>query len=509
MEMDILSGLERFAMEIKTRIFFLWMALPVAALAATGNDLQLVEALKNQDTAMARSLLNQHVNVNTPEPDGATALAWAAHWNNVEIADLLIRAGAKVNVVNTFGVTPLWEACNNRSAAMVEKLVQAGGNPNAILPGTGETVLMRCARTGDLAAVNSLLAHGANLDGRENNKGQTALMWALEQRHLDVARALIEHGANVHAKTKDGFSPLLFAARQGEVEEARLLLDKGAEVNQVTPSGLTPLLVATDSGHEQLAILLVEKGADVKAADPDGFTALHYALRMGISILSYVNRGSGYPYSEKYLLRPNTTRLISVLLDHGADPNARIQKGTKLSANIAPGGGQTEVGLAGATPFLLAAATADIPTLRTLMAKGADPNLGTYDGVTPLLAAAGVGRNGRLARNKEEQKQSIAVIQMMLDMGSDINASNHDGLTAMHGAAFSGANDVVTFLAEKGAKLDLKDRYGQTPLSRTEADPNGLIDNHWRVGHRDTAELLRKLGGDPFSQREPGQDAKP
>jgi ankyrin repeat protein len=490
--------------------WYMAVLVPAAGLNAWGSDLRLVEAVKNKDAAAVRSLLNQHVDVNAAQADGATALAWAAHWDNLETADLLIRAGANVNAANSFGITPLWEACNNRSASMVETLAKADGNPNATLPGTGETVLMRCARTGNVSAVNLLLAHGADVNGKENKKGQTALMWALEERHLEVARELIEHGADVRAKTKDGFSPLLFAARQGELEPARLLADKGADVNEITPGGLTPLLVAADSGHEQLAIFLVQKGANVNATDPDGLTALHYSLRMGISILSFVGRGNGYPYSEKYLFRPNMTQLINVLLEHGANPNARIVKGTKLSANIAPGGGVTEVALAGATPFLLAAATGDIATMRTLMTKGADPKLGTNDGLTPLLAAAGVGRNGRLVRSKEEQKQSNSVIQMMLELDADINVSNQDGLTAMHGAAFSGANDVVTFLAEKGARLDAKDRYGQTPLSRAEADPNGLIDNHWRIGHRDTAELLRKLGGDPLaSNPEQAPNAKP
>jgi ankyrin repeat protein len=458
----------------------------------------VVEAVKDKNAAAVRSLLSQHADVNIPLADGSTALAWAAHWDDPETADVLIRAGAKVNAANNFGVTPLWEACNNRSAAMVEKLVKAGGDPNAALPGTGETVLMRCARTGNADAVRSLLAHGANVKGSENKKGQTALMWALEQRHVDSARLLIEYGADVHATTTSGFTPLLFAARQGELEQAKLLLEKGADINEVTPGGLTPLLVAADSGHEELAIFLIEKGANVNAADPDRLTSLHYALRMGISILTFVNRGNGYPFSERYLFRPNMTRLINVLLEHGADPNARIARGTKLSANIAPGGGVTELGLAGATPFLLAAATVDIAVMRSLLAKGADPRLGTNDGVTPVMAAAGVGRNGRLARTKAEQAQSIDVIKLMLELGADINASNNDGLTAMHGAAFSGANDVVTFLAKNGARLDAKDRYGQTPLSRTEGDPNGLIDNHWRIGHRDTAELLRKLGGDPL-----------
>ena len=489
-------------MGIKVKALSWWMAplLSVASLAAPSSGLRLVEAVENKDTAVVRSLLNQHVDVNTPQEDGATALAWAAHWDDLEIAELLIRAGAKVSAANKYGVTPLWEACNNRSGAIVELLAKAGADPNATLLGTGETALMRCVRTGNVDTVKSLLAHGADVNVKENQKGQTALMWALEGRHPEISRALIEHGADVYAKSKGGFTPLLFAARQGDLDSARLLLERGTNVNETTPDGLNPLLVATDSGHGALAIFLVEKGANVNAADPDGLTAMHCALRMGISILSFVGRGNGYPYSESYLFRPNMPELVKALLEHGANPNARIVKGTKLSANISPGGGVTELGLAGATPFLLAAATSDVGMMRTLLAKGADPKLGTNDGVTPLMAAAGVGRSARLGRNKEGQRQSVEAIKLMLELGADINASNDDGLTALHGAAYSGANDVIQFLVDKGANLLLKDKYGQTPLSRAEGDPNGLVDNHWRVGHRDTAELLRKLGGDPLAK---------
>src|SRR5215467_1894803 len=213
----------------------------VSLLTAAG-DTSLAEAVKAQDNAAIRSLLSRRPDVNTPQADGSTALAWAAHWDDLETAGLLIRAGAKVSSANHYGVTPLWEACNNRSAAMVKILAEAGGDASATLPGTGETVLMRCARTGNAAGVQSLLTHGAKVNAKENNKGQTALMWALEERHPDVAQILIEYGADVHAKTSGGFSPLLFAARQGELVEASLLLEKGAEINEITPSGLTPLL---------------------------------------------------------------------------------------------------------------------------------------------------------------------------------------------------------------------------------------------------------------------------
>src|ERR1700726_4804403 len=116
-------------MSVKVRKLGIWWVGPLlsmAAFAGTASDFRLVDAAKNRDHEAVRSLLKQHVDVNTPQADGATALAWAAHWNDVETADLLIRAGANVNAANSYGVTPLWEACNNGNAAMVEKLAQAG-----------------------------------------------------------------------------------------------------------------------------------------------------------------------------------------------------------------------------------------------------------------------------------------------------------------------------------------------------------------------------------------------
>ena len=151
------------------------------------------------------------------------------------MAELLIHAGANVNAANDYGVTPLWEACNNASATMVERLSKAGANPNVTLPGTGETPLIRCAGTGNADAIKSLIAHGADVNVKEPRKGQTALMWAIEQRHPEAARALIEHGADVGAHSKSGFTPLMFAARQGDIDTAKLLLEKKADINAVWP----------------------------------------------------------------------------------------------------------------------------------------------------------------------------------------------------------------------------------------------------------------------------------
>ena len=480
--------------------------LSIASVAAAGSDLRLVDAARTKDAEAVRSLLKQHADVNTAEPDGTTALAWAAHWDDVGTAELLVRAGANVNAANDLGVTPLWLACSNASAGLVEILVNAGAATNSTQL-AGETALMRCARTGNVAAVQALLAHGANVNATHPQRGQTALMWALEERHPETARILIEHGADIHAHSKNGFTPLLYAARQGDLESASLLVEKGADVNEPAPGGLTALLVAADSGREALAIFLLEKGANPDAADPDGLTALHYSMRKGISILrGVVHDGLGADID--YLLRPNMAELVKSLLDHGANPNARIKADLiRLRYHDLP-----QLGLSGATPFLLAAATGDVGIMKTLLAKGADPKLATNDNTTPLMVAAGVGH--REDRPKDEEKGALEAVKLMVELGADVNAANRslpttspfhqvsesDGLTAMHGAAYTGANEIIQFLAEKGAKLDAEDRFGQTPLSIAEGDPNVLMDDHEVSAHPASAALIRKLGGDPAAR---------
>src|ERR1700739_1413763 len=111
----------------KIKKIAIWCGVPllsIAAFAATGSDLRLVDAAKNRDHEAVRSLLKQHVDVNTPQPDGATALAWAAHWDDMETADLLIRAGANVNAANDYGITPLWLACTNGRAPMIARMLE-------------------------------------------------------------------------------------------------------------------------------------------------------------------------------------------------------------------------------------------------------------------------------------------------------------------------------------------------------------------------------------------------
>ena len=466
-----------------------WMAvlLSVGSLAAAG-DLRLVEAVEERDQEAVHSLLRERADVNAAQADGATALHWAAHWDDPETAELLIRAGADVNAANDYGVTPLWLACTNGNAAIAGKLLEAGANPNAALP-TGETVLMMCARAGNAEAVNALLVHGADVNAAETRRGQTALMRAVAQKQPEAAKTLIEHGADVHARSNGGFTSLLFAAQQGDLESARILLATGANVNEATPDGMCVLLLASASGHEALSIFLLEEGADPNAVDAYGATALHYAVMKGIASMSGVSLAN----YVSHLFRPSMPELVKALLAHGANPNARLVDGPRLA-------GRSLREAIGATPFLLAAAANDVSVMRILAENGADPLLATKGKLTPLAAAAGVGRVQDFT--EAEEHNALEAVKLALDLGADVNAANDTSRTALHGAANLGGNAIIQFLADQGANLDVRDTYQQTPLSIASGvhlpwTPKG--EELGEVIRKETADLLLQLGATPLT----------
>ena len=464
--------------------------LSVRPLSAAGNDLRLLEAVKNKDKASARALLKQHAEVNAAEADGTTAVAWAAHWDDLETTDLLIRAGANVNAANDYGVTPLWLACTNGNAAMVDSLLKAGANPNAALARTGATPLMRCARTGNVAAVKSIVFHEAKVNTQETWRGQNALMWAAAAKHPAAVQTLIEHGADVHARSKSGFTPLLFAAQQGDVDTARILLAAGADVNESTPLDGSALVVAAASGHEAFALFLLEKGADPNAADAYGITALHYTVQKGLA------PAAGLEYNRSFRPPPPTMpELAKALLAHGANPNAKIVKDFSQHSKSPL---FERMSLIDATPFLLAAISQDAEIMRALAAKGADPKLAAKGNITPLMGAAGVVWGPDEELTEQQEKNALEAVKVAVELGNNINAKNKNGRTALHGAAYMGANSIIEYLVAKGAMIDAKDRNGQTPWGIAEGivpeDANG---DDGSVVHKASAALLLKLGADP------------
>jgi len=483
-------------MDLKTKGWFGWALLGAIGFAASAQDLRLVDAVKNRDRTAVRSLMEQHVNVNAAQPDGTTALAWASNRDDLEIADLLIRAGAKANLANEYGATPLSLACTNRSAGMVERLLKAGADPNAAL-WTGETPVMVCARTGNVETVKLLLSHGADPNAKETQQGQTALMRAVAEKHSEVAQALIDGGADVSGRSKGGFTALLFAGQQGDIASARILLAAGADVNATTPKNGTALVVAAASGREEFAIFLLEHEADPNAADAYGLTALHYALPRGIAGIDSVSI-IFRPYAE---VPPNLPKLVKALLAHGANPNVQIAKDFPPYSR-SPYALQTR--LVGVTPFLLAAAAADVDLMRVLLAGGADPHIKAKDGATALMMAGGVGRIDDRETN-QDYANALEAAKLALMLGDDINAANGRGRTALHGAAGIGANELIQFLVAKGANLNTKDRGGYSPLAIAAGRAPRGGDSASKI-YEGTMALLLKLGSQPLGPPRPPAD---
>ena len=422
----------------------------------------LADAVEKSDRTAIRVLLKKRADVNAPQVDGMTALHWAAYLDDLEIARLLMKAGADVKATNRYGITPLSLSCMNGNSDLVELLLASGADPNKTLRG-GETALMTAARTGKAGPVKALLARGAKVDAKER-RGQTALMWGAAEGHAEVVELLLKAGADFHTALPDsGFTPLFFAVREGRTEAARVLLKAGADVNETMQprrisgkgprKGTSPLILAVENGHFDLAVMLLEAGANPND-QRSGFTALH--------VLTWVrkpNRGDGDDGDPAPIGSGNLSSLqfVRKLVAHGADVNARLETGKS---------GKGILTRKGATPFLLAAVTADGAYMRLLVELGADPLLPNAENCTPLMAAAGVGT---LAPTEEAgtEPEVLEAVELALALGADINAVDDNGETAVHGAAYKSLPKVVQLLAEKGANIEIwnrKNKWGWTPL---------------------------------------------
>ncbi|HMF60335.1 MAG TPA: ankyrin repeat domain-containing protein [Vicinamibacterales bacterium] len=442
------------------------MLLATVALHGAGSSALLADAAEKMERSKIRALLKQRIDVNTPQADGMTALHWATYQDDVELVTLLVRAGANVQAANRYGVTPLSLACTNGDGAMVEMLLKAGADPNAALPG-GETPLMTAARTGAVASVKALVSRGANVDSKDERRGQTALMWAAAEGHADVVQALIDADADFATRVPSGFTPLLFAVREGRIDVLRVLLKAGANVNEtipadagrrrgyggrLPPAGASALLLAVTNGHFELAAQLLDAGANPNA-DLPGYTVLHAitAVRKpGIGDNDPPPEGSG---------NMTSLELVKKLAAQGANLNARMTKKPSLN--------NTRLNEIGATPYLLAALTADAELMKTLVTLGANPLLPNADNSTPLMAAAGLATRSP-GEDAGTESEVLEAVQVALDLGADVNAVDNNGETAMHAAAYKNLPKVVKFLAAKGASIDLwnrNDKFGWTPLA--------------------------------------------
>ena len=443
-------------------------ALPVLLTAAVKSE--VADAAMHRNKSAVRALVQQNADVNAPQADGTTALDWAVEADDLELTDLLIRAGAHVSAANQAGATPLLLATINGNATLIERLIAGGADPNAPLTKSADTALMMASRTGKIEALKVLLDHGAQVNVKETWGGTTPLMWAISERHSDVAKLLIDHGADVNAKSNfvpsasgRGFegttpvaakpnqdiqefasgllTPLMFAAREDDLDSARLLIKAGADVNAAGGDGKDALGLALFNGSYDVASLLIDSHAHVNQADAQRFTPLFWAVDR-----RNMETAPNFPW----MVTADPLLLIKKLLYAGANPNALINSTPR--AHMREGSPR----IVFATALMRAAFSGDIELVKLLLAHGANPRVQSSDKETSLMAACGTGFiNGY---NKQRTPaERLEVVKLLIELGEDVNAADSYGITPLMVAANLGDVAIVQYLVDKGADLAAHD----------------------------------------------------
>lgn len=438
-------------------ILSLWFLMHVCALAAG-----LPDTVEKQDWPRMAALLAAKSDANATQADGATALHWAAYHDQADAVKKLLAAGAKAEAANRYGITALLLACQNGNEDIVKALLEAGANVNATQRG-GETALMIATRTGKAGVVKALLDKGAKIEAQDRT-GQTALMWTAAAGHAEVIPLLIESGADLKHRLKSGFTALLFAAREGKSAAVKSLLAAGADPKdaivaengakgRAAPNGTSGVLLAAENGHFDLAMDLVKAGADPNDMR-SGSTVLHTLTNVRKPPRGDDEAGQPPPETTGTL---SSLDFIRAIIAAGADVNRQLTAAAK---------GMGLIDYQGATPFLLACKTADLPMMKLLIELGADPKTPNHRNTTPLMAAAGLACS---AADEEPgtEDECVAACEYLIGLGADVNAVDENGQTAMHGAAYKNLPKVAKLLAARGAKIEVwnqKNNKGWTPL---------------------------------------------
>lgn len=516
---------------------FLPLLISGLILPALAGAQELAALIRDGDREAALAAIRGGADVNARQADGSSPLLWAVYKVDRELTQELLRRGADPDLRNAFGAAPLYEAIDLQDLALVNLLLESGADPD-LADEDSQTPLMLAARAGSLPIVATLLQAGAKVNVREKLREQSALMWAIAANSAPMVDLLISHGAEVDVRAAStdwgnqitsepraqyrntgGLTPLLFATRFGCLECARSIVKAGADIDRPTPEGVTPLMNAIDNNNFAVANFLLDAGANPHLQDWWGRTALYLAVDMRTrgggarvaapeAAAAFDAPGAQVSAVARDPARGNALQVMGRLLELGVDPNPQLNMHRPFRGRFTD-----DLITTGCTPLLRAALSQDREAVQLLLRHKALPDLPNVMGVTPLMAAAGIGflvgasggGQGPIAggpRNDDaNQSNAIAVIGMLIEAGADVNAritdtssrtaliarpssmTNREGQTALFGAIGNGVNPerpdgrswprVVQYLIDSGARLDIRDAAGKTILDALQGQAGG------------------------------------
>ena len=486
------------------------LVLFFAATATAQAQSALADRIQAGDRAAALAMIARGVEINQTQPDGTTPLHWAVYRVDRELVAALLKKGARAHVVNKYGASPLAEAVRIANLEMTGMLLEAGADAN-VANEDGQTALMLAARTGNVGVARLLVQHGADVNKRESYRDQSAVMWAAAQGHADMVAFLVSQKADLTVQAQDnewmtqisseprvqyrptgGLTPLLYAARAGCLGCVTSMVQAGADVDRPNPDGMTPMMMALDNGYPAVAHYLLDRGANPHTWDWWGRTPLYIAVTL-----------RGGPDSRPGPRPPESLAFIQALLDAGVNPNAQLAF-KEPSRGGRDNRFRDDLLTTGATPLLRAAQTFDNDVVRALLEHGALVDLPTASGVTPFMAAAGIGTrtgSGVLGPGVRDDviARSLETMEILRRAGADVNArivditsltariardntmTGRQGQTALFYVADTGRTPVVKYLLDHGAKADALDDMGRTAIDVAKVRRGGTEDGSQEI----------------------------